>query len=193
MAAMDDADVAESPTRARTRRAILDAAVDCWGLDSSASLGDIAGRAGVSRTTLHRYFPDRADLLQELARHVGQLVQEAVERARPDSGHPLEALRRLAEEHYDLGPILLHLYEVPAVAEDTDVWSWSEAGTPDPLEDLLTRLAPDLRPELPVSWLRESFWSLLYVGWGMARRQSLPRHEILDSTMLLFTRGALQP
>ncbi len=190
---MSDDEAAESPTRARTRRAILDAAVACWGVDSSASLTDIAERAGVARTTLHRYFPDRGDLLQALARHVMQLVEDAVERARPESGHPLEALRRLAEEHYDLGPILLHLYEVPALSADADFWDWSEAGMQDPLEDLLRRWAPELRPELSVQWLRESFWSLLYAGWGMARRRSLPRHEIIDSTMLLFTQGALRP
>ncbi|WP_434439271.1 hypothetical protein [Lentzea sp. E54] len=60
------------------------------------------------------------------------------------------------------------------------------------MRDPLARLGADLRPELSASWLRKSFWSLLYTGWGMPRRQSMPRHEIIDSTMLLFTRGALR-
>lgn len=182
---------AESPTRSRTRQAILAAAMEVWAVDRTASLADIAVKAGVARTTLHRYFPDRADLVTALARHVMQLLEAAIERARPDVGPPLDALRRLAEEHYDLGPILMELYENLALADDADFWERSETVWQEPLDRIFHRMQDDLRPELSLTWLRHSFWSLLYAGWEVARKQSLPRHEVIDSTLLLFTHGAL--
>ena len=54
--------------RGRTRKAILDAAIGVLATDPAASLGQIADAADVGRTTLHRYFPERADLLTALTR-----------------------------------------------------------------------------------------------------------------------------
>jgi AcrR family transcriptional regulator len=42
---------------------ILEAAREILAADSAATVGDIAARAGVSRATVHRYFPTRAGLL----------------------------------------------------------------------------------------------------------------------------------
>ena len=57
----------ESATRTRTRQAILAAAVTVFARDPSAALGEVAAAAGVGRTTLHRYFAERSDLLAALA------------------------------------------------------------------------------------------------------------------------------
>ena len=75
----------ESATRTRTRQAILAAAVTVFARDPSASLGEVAAAAGVGRTTLHRYFPERSDLLAALAVHVLEQVAAATERAAPDA------------------------------------------------------------------------------------------------------------
>jgi AcrR family transcriptional regulator len=68
---------AESGTRARTRRAILDAAVVLLAGDPTASLGDVAAAAGVGRTTVHRYFPERSDLLAAISTDVLDKVEAA--------------------------------------------------------------------------------------------------------------------
>ena len=65
-----------APARSPLRRAdairnearILDAASQLLGHTPEASLGDIAAAAGVSRSTLYRRFPSRADLLAALER-----------------------------------------------------------------------------------------------------------------------------
>ncbi|WP_159149695.1 TetR family transcriptional regulator, partial [Dietzia lutea] len=49
----------ETGARARTRSAILDAAVEVLAEDRQASMADIATAAQVGRTTVHRYFPER--------------------------------------------------------------------------------------------------------------------------------------
>ena len=45
--------------RDRTRAALLSAAIDVLTDNTAASMGEIAKAAGVARSTLNRYFPDR--------------------------------------------------------------------------------------------------------------------------------------
>ena len=45
------------------------------------SLGEVAAAASVGRTTLHRYFPERSDLLAAIAVHPLEQVAAATERA----------------------------------------------------------------------------------------------------------------
>ena len=77
----------ESATRTRTRQAILAAAVTVFARDPSAALGEVAAAAGVGRTTLHRYFPERSDLLSALVVHVLEQVAAAM-RARGAGARP---------------------------------------------------------------------------------------------------------
>ena len=75
----------ERGARARTRQAILSAAIEVLGQNPSAALSDIAAAADVGRTTLHRYFPERSDLLRAVA---------AEGSARLDAGHRERPPRR---------------------------------------------------------------------------------------------------
>ncbi|MFI6982529.1 TetR/AcrR family transcriptional regulator [Embleya sp. NPDC050154] len=185
-------DAAETGTRLRTRTAILDAAARVFAASPAASLGEIAAAAEVGRTTLHRYFPERHDLLRALARHVITLSEAAVARARPDSGPPLAALRRVVEEQFALGPILLFIYNEPTLVGDTDLWD-ELIGGDDPVDTILTRAGGPTAPALPAGWARRTFWALLYTGWEAAKEDGLPRHEVVDAIMTSLTRGVLAP
>ncbi|NUP28335.1 MAG: TetR/AcrR family transcriptional regulator [Nocardia sp.] len=72
-----------------------------------ATIPQVAARAGVGKATVYRSYPTKSDLVQALARiHIDwfhQLVDIAVEAARADAYHALEALleqvtARLAED-----------------------------------------------------------------------------------------------
>src|SRR5690625_4779956 len=89
-------DAQVSGVRARTRKAILDAAASVLARNRAATLADIAAAADVGRTTLHRYFPDRNTLLRELTSDSGEALDRAVVDAAVEQGPPREALRRLA-------------------------------------------------------------------------------------------------
>src|SRR5690606_32804216 len=91
----------ETPARARTRGAILEAAARVLGRDPAASLGEIADAAGVARSTLHRYFPERADLLDALGDYVEERVTQATARARLDMGPAPAALARLCQVYFE--------------------------------------------------------------------------------------------
>ena len=93
-------------SRARTRQAILDAAVEVLARNPSASLGDVAVAADVGRTTLHRYFPERGDLITALHALADERLERATARARLEEGPAVAALQRLCREYFDLGDVL---------------------------------------------------------------------------------------
>lgn len=71
----------ESGTRVRTRRAILDAAVSALTRNPQAALADIALVANVGRSTVHRYFPERSDLLAAIGTDATEKIAAATVRA----------------------------------------------------------------------------------------------------------------
>ncbi|MER5963463.1 TetR/AcrR family transcriptional regulator [Streptomyces sp. NPDC002057] len=183
---------AESATRLRTRRAILDAAVSVLSADHTASLGDVAGAAGVGRTTVHRYFPERSDLLAAIGADVRERVAGATGRARLDEGPAPEAVERLCLEFFELGDRLLLLYDVPQFI----AWSGIEQETPADLalRSLLRRGQEEgtLDPEVDADWLQEVMWALLYTAWLQARDHATPKHTAL-SLCLHTLRKAVAP
>ncbi len=50
-----------------TRNRILDVALEVWGQNPDAGMGDIAAAAGVVRRTVYGHFPTRTDLVRTLA------------------------------------------------------------------------------------------------------------------------------
>src|SRR6478735_621361 len=104
-----------SGPREHTRKAILDAAMTVLADHPTASLSDIATAADVGRSTVHRYYPERTDLLRALARHVHELSTAAIDRADPTHGPADAALRRVVECQLDLGPIVLYVYSEPTI------------------------------------------------------------------------------
>src|SRR5690349_9658725 len=100
----------EGGPRGRTRKAIIDAAMIVLAENPAAALSDVAAAAGVGRSTLHRYFPERADLIRAVALTVHELSNAAIVEAEPECGSPLAALRRVVEGQLELGPIVVYVF-----------------------------------------------------------------------------------
>lgn len=177
--------------RSRTRRAILDAAMSVLADNPVASLGDIATAAEVGRSTLHRYFAERSDLLRALARHVHDLSNAAIEHAEPDCGPPVEALRRVVECQLDLGPIVPFIYNEPTVNADPEMAALLDTGD-EVIVDVLNR-ASTRGSAGPPDWPRLVFWALLEAGYHALRRNSAPRVQIVDAIMASLTEGTINP
>lgn len=88
----------ESSTRTRTRSTLLLGAMATLRERPAASLGEIAAGSGISRSTLHRYYPDRRQLLAAIEELVEAEYEAAVEAAHVDEGTALEAFSRLVDE-----------------------------------------------------------------------------------------------
>ena len=114
-------ETAETGARTRTRQAILDAAVSVLCRRASASLAEVAEAAHVGRTTVHRYFPERANLVDALSLHMLAQLRAALRRARLDEGPGREAVLRAVRELFDLGDILMAMS-----AGDPEFWERPE-------------------------------------------------------------------
>jgi AcrR family transcriptional regulator len=174
---------AETATRARTRRAILDAALVVLARDQAASLGDIAVEAGVGRTTLHRYFPERSDLIDGLSQHVLERIAAATDRACPGQGTALAAIERLCQEYFALGDALTTIFNDPQLACRPE---WSQETESD---RWLLRLVEQghadgsIDPQVDPAWAQQLLWALLYAGWQHVNDNAVPRYEALTQCL----------
>ncbi|KRC42766.1 hypothetical protein ASE27_01435 [Oerskovia sp. Root918] len=166
--------------RARTRRAILDAAVEVFSTNASASLGEVAQAAQVGRSTLHRYFPERADLIRAVGTEALDRTRAAIRAARLDDGDPAAALRRLVIEYFDLGPWYMLLFHEASLAEDEAFWEESEAAEA-PVRALFARGQEDgaFDPTLTVSWNQRTVWWTLFNAWSVMTEDGASRSDAL--------------
>ncbi|MBE2998527.1 helix-turn-helix transcriptional regulator [Nocardiopsis sp. HNM0947] len=190
------ADSGETRTRARTRRTILQAAVEVLGTDRSAPLSEVARAAGVSRSTLQRYFPERVDLVRALDQHVWELVDEATERARPTEGTAIEALERLVAELFELrAPVMLVASDADPEGECDD-GEGEDQGEQDSssdlaMYDLVERGHEDgtVDPRITPLWFKHLLWATLYTGWGYGASARVSSYEALRLTVHSFLKA----
>lgn len=171
----------------RTRRDIVMAALDVWAEDNAASLGAVADRAGVGRTTLNRYFTDRAELLTAVDDECRLRYTAAVSRSRPGEGTGREALLRMCSELLQLGPVLALVFADNAVI-DPD--SWSEEAE-DPVGQVVSRGYEDgsLAADLPADWIGTFVWTTLFAGHLVVRSGTRTWHEAADLLTRTVTSG----
>ncbi|MGP9695775.1 TetR/AcrR family transcriptional regulator [Brachybacterium sp. AOP25-B2-12] len=174
----------------RTRQAILDAAVRAFGEDPRAPLAEIAASAGVGRTTLHRYFADRAGLVAAVDDLARARFAVAAEAARLQDGTGWEAIARMTTEFFDLGELLALIFvDSPVIDPDT----WGEEGTDPGFSAAVARGHRDgtIDPVLDAAWCESTVWMLLFaacqaLATGMGRADA-------RALLLRTVRGALGP
>ncbi|MDQ7906324.1 TetR/AcrR family transcriptional regulator [Phytohabitans sp. ZYX-F-186] len=184
-------DTQDTASRARTRQAIIDAAIAVLGKNLSAPLSEVATAADVGRTTLHRYYPERSDLLSAVRAESVLRLERATEHARLDEGTGAEALHRLCEEYFELGDVLSLVFGDPHCLEEVDR---GQSGAEDRFKAVVERGHRDgsIDPELPATWLESVLWSQLYAAWSYVTDSGESRHHVLR-LMLRTLAGAVSP
>ncbi|WP_030106786.1 TetR/AcrR family transcriptional regulator [Actinoalloteichus caeruleus] len=176
--------VVETGVRTRTRQAILDAAVVVLSRDSSASLSEVAREAGVGRTTLHRYFAERSDLVHAIGTLTLERIAVATDRAKLEVGPAREAIVRLCREYFELlGDVLSLVFTDPQFSSGLD---WHEESDSDlALLALVQRGHRDgsIDRELTPEWVQQALWALLYAAWAFVRECGVSRHEALGQCL----------
>ncbi len=163
------ADPQPSPTSERTRRAIIDAAMETWSANQQATLGDICSTAGIGRSTLHRHFADRSALLAAVDQQCRQQFKVAALRAHPDDGPGMEAVLRLCQELLEFGQALSLIFSDNALINPDD---WNDGSRADQgLTAVIGRGRRDgtIDPALPVDWIESVIWMLLFCAWQRSR------------------------
>ena len=178
----------DTPTQRRTRNAILMAAAAVLSQNPAASLGEIADAAGVARSTLHRYFPERSDLIERLRAYSEEEIARAAREARLDQGAAVDALVRLCYEYFDRWNVITWLYLNTQRPEQDQCGVEDDLG-PN-LTDLIARGHDDgtIDPTLPNGWIQQMLWALLYSAWEYIHSGGASRHETLDLTLSTLRR-----
>jgi AcrR family transcriptional regulator len=148
----------------RTPVGLLDVAVEVLVADPAASLGEVAAAAGIGRTTLHKHYPTRDDLLRAVADRSIEAWERAVESAErqesPDGG-----LRALAEALVSIGRHLAFLWRTPVFDHMADIGLRCRALDARSLAVLSrARSQGAVRADVPDYWLIQTFHSLVYVA-----------------------------
>ena len=179
--------LARSTKADRTRRDIVAAAVDVWAADNSASLGTVADRAGVGRTTVNRYFADRAQLIAAVDEECRARYASAVAQSRPTEGTGLEALLRMCTELIQLGSVLGLVFADNALV-DPDEWY---ADDEDPLGVVIVRGHADgsIASELPPDWVATVVWTSLFAAHLVVRSGTRTWHEAAGLLTRTLTSG----
>ncbi|MCW4353446.1 TetR family transcriptional regulator [Hoyosella sp. YIM 151337] len=166
-----------SQSMARTRQAILDAAVEMLRRDPAASMAAIADAAGTARSTLHRYFPERSDLIEALQELADEQVTRATERARPEEGTGNEALMRVCQEYFELDELIAVAYGDFTQGDDLETLDDMDAD----LLALVERGHADgtIDPTLSPEWIHILLWHFLDAAWSMTATRRATKHEAL--------------
>lgn len=185
-----------SGTRARTRQAILDAAASVCARNPNASLADIAAAADVGRTTVHRYFPDRAHLERSLVEDTYRAIGVALDDAAVDEGSAREALRRLILGLVALDDRMRCLFFHASTSADDESPHTQE---PDEFDWSLRRLVErgqasgEFDTKVSPAWIESVLWALLYAGFSAAAEGELPRHGVAQHIIRTLEGGICSP
>jgi AcrR family transcriptional regulator len=147
-------------------RTVLDVATTVLLSSPHASLSEVAAAAGVSRTTLHSWFPTRQALLIALAQEAMDLVEDAFREARLDDGPARDALARAVTLTVPLGSRIEFLLRERSLDDDPQVTA-RYAALDEPLKRTVERgqRDGDLRADLPSWWLVTALNSAVYAAW----------------------------
>lgn len=184
---------APTSVQQRTRRAILRAAVAVWAQDFSASLGEIADHAEVSRSTVHRYFPDRECLVRAAGRDAVQRLGEAYDDSCLHASGTLAELEASVRAAVDAADAVLFLFSDPSrFGDDPEIWG--DSASDAPMLEVIQRGQAEglINPDLAPVWVIHHYYATIYTAAELVTSKTLPAHVAADHAATTWLFG-IQP
>jgi AcrR family transcriptional regulator len=180
-----------SAVRKDSRSAVLDAAVEVLVADPSASLAEVAEAAGIGRTTLHKHFATRDDLLRAVAHRSIDRWEQVMSAAIAESADAADGgLRGLAEAMISVGAHLAFLWRNPLFDRTADVGHRWKSVEPMALTVLeRARAGGHVRADAPGYWLLHTFQALVYVAAESIYDGDLAPNAAPDLVVATFLAG----
>jgi AcrR family transcriptional regulator len=169
------------------RDGVLDAAAAVLVADPSASLAEVAEAAGIGRTTLHKHWATRDELLRAVAHRALDRWEDAIGAV---ADAPDGSLLDLAEAMISVGPYLSFLWRNPSFDHSADIGDrarHAEARVRAVLER--ARQQGRMRADVPPYWLLHSFYALVYVAGESVADGDLAPRSAPDMVVSTFLRG----
>jgi TetR/AcrR family transcriptional regulator, mexCD-oprJ operon repressor len=154
----------------RNATAILDAAERLLEHTSQLSMSAIAAEAGVSRPTLYAHFKTISDIVEAAVDRSVVASIAAFEAARPESGTPEEALRRMVLASWSQ----LGKFDALARGALEYVTRGAVLRTHEPLMETVRRLVDRgraegaFRTDMPADWLVSMFFTIMHGAYEHA-------------------------
>ena len=152
---------AAGPVLRRAARPLLDVAAAVLVADPAASLAEVAEAAGIGRTTLHKHYATRDDLVRAVGHRAIDLWEQAVGAVTGEDG----GLRELIAAMIPNGPQLAFLWRTPAFDHDDEIrarWAAAEERCLAVLRQAQERGV--LSASAADWWLRQTFYALIYTA-----------------------------
>jgi len=151
--------------RITAQAALIEAGFTVLSRNPSANLADVAEAAGVTRATLHRYFPSRHALVSALALLAIKEIDQAVEQASANSMSAKAALKDIFVALIPLGDrhgFLAH----DSIEPDQLVQAEFDRMQRE-TEELVAAAQAEgaFGSDVPISWIVRSYDYLLYAAW----------------------------
>ncbi|WP_158889148.1 TetR/AcrR family transcriptional regulator [Amycolatopsis anabasis] len=177
-------------TITRERPSTLDIAAEVLVANPTASLAQVAEAAGIGRTTLHKHYPTRQDLLVAVAHDSLDRVENAIAEAKLDTPgeSTVDGLRRLVEALVPLGPRLAFLFRQPSLDDEPEIAARAER-LDEPVAAFALRAQQEqvLRAGVSAWWITSTLYALVYAAWeGVALGKLAPADApriALDTTL----------
>jgi AcrR family transcriptional regulator len=168
----------------RVRRPLLDVVAEVLVADPSASLAEVAAAAGIGRTTLHKHYATRDDLVAAVAHRAVDLWEQALDRVADDG------LRELTDAFVPIGAQLTFLWRTPVLdhAEDViDRWAKVEQRGLAVLQK--ARGDGVIDESVPDWWMLQTYYSLIYVAAESVRCGRLAPRDATDLVLTTLLNG----
>jgi AcrR family transcriptional regulator len=164
---------------------VLDTAAAVLAKDPAASLGQIALAVGIGRTTLHKQFATRHDLLVGVASRALDISESVIATAPQDP----DPLRRMVVDLLPFGAYLTLLTAQPEVFADDTITSRTDALTA-PIAAIVGA-AGSIRTGVPDWWLVRSLHALMFTAWELVQGGWLAPRDAPELVLSTFTGGVL--
>lgn len=161
-------------------RTLLDTAAEVLVANPAAPLGAVAQAAGIGRTTLHKHYPTRHDLLVAVAHHCLDRCGAALDGA--------DSLHQLISALVPVGPQLAFLFRHPSLDADAELAERIKA-LDAPVTAIVeaAQRSHQLRTDRPSWWIVSTIYALVYVAWeGVTGGYLAPRDApdlVLDTLL----------
>jgi AcrR family transcriptional regulator len=153
-----------------------------------ASMEQLAGEVGVGRTTLHRYFPSRSDMLVALSEQAVASAAAALAAADIAQGPAAAAVRRMVDAFLPIAE--LYAFIASGSSEDLagrEQWRPYERQLVQQVREW--QASGELRLDVSAAWGLESLGALLRAAGTMVREGRLARAEAVDSVCAVWWNG----
>ncbi|MEO1644326.1 MAG: helix-turn-helix domain-containing protein [Chloroflexota bacterium] len=162
-----------------TKKEILTETAKALTRNPNASLAELAQEIGIGRTTLHRHFPKRDDLLKELALYSMQLIDDVLEplNTQPDlTAH--DAILAMFKVLVPMGEHFHFLSLEFSVMKDEAITKEYQRQR-DELKTLVQWAQDEgaIALDIPTVWVVHVIDSLIYSTWDAIESGDIARNE----------------